>query len=889
MHLYNAKILAISLFICVSCANAHAAEKLPLYKQNKLLRSNFRYLVHRGNKLLEEAALSEALDVYEQARSLQDKQEPRLIYRIAYLHYTLGNNQLALELLNSIEQEKKVPEVHYLRGRIWASQGHLEQATSQYNIYLSRPGAEYEKAALYELSLILKETGQYSKAKQHLFRLKDESYEPEWQQTAIASLVELMLLENRFDEAAKLSSALANHSECTASHFCQGIVAFYSQDFKSAISSLELASQTHEKKFKPLRVNALQYIIHAQCFLALDGEDSFEQQRQRLHAMEEKLQVLFAESSFNDSGYPYIHFLSAKGKLLGDLYSLEGARKTLFQSSKRDIRHLYFAAILLEGSELQEHLQTGNFSKAPLAYLTQALQFQGLENLSEGSKNFSKANVDVAFASFQQALEKAQTLPATHQAGLIKGLSTTALLSSSPILLKETYQTERKFLAEKSLELPAVQVGELYYLHGLICQRLGQRKPNLPYTLEAKQSWIDAALKAKGSKVADEALFALGSLTFANNQYEEAKKAFLTLQDSDRKGAESLYYAAQSAEQLGEDPKSIKRLLIRNYPQTDWAAESFLTYYPYATYISGDAHAISHLREMPVRMPKSRWLVPAYFLIGVSLREGKSSQKVDRMQSALQAFQNAEKVYHASTISDEETSYFATYRFYAGLEKAKTAISLSHVSPEAKKQFFLTYARGALEEITLELEEGQTAAAKAINEYEPYSKIHEQADFELAKVLHQQQKNTEALNTLDKMISRYQSLQVTRSEYLARALFEKAKIQFEARNLDASLTTLELAEQSSLGAAAPNLRLKAWLLASECLTFQNEYHEAMKLLSRVINEDIASSLRLKAMYKRAELYNLQGKPELAQRQLEALAKFKGPWPEKAKQELEHAD
>ena len=60
----------------------------------------------------------------------------------------------------------------------------------------------------------------------------------------------------------------------------------------------------------------------------------------------------------------------------------------------------------------------------------------------------------------------------------------------------------------------------------------------------------------------------------------------------------------------------------------------------------------------------------------------------------------------------------------------------------------------------------------------------------------------------------------------------------------------------------------------------------MLILSKAINEDAVSGLRVKAMLLRAEIYQLQGRHELAQNQLEATAKKGGKWGFKAKEKLE---
>ncbi|NDC39466.1 MAG: hypothetical protein EBZ48_15745 [Proteobacteria bacterium] len=53
----------------------------------------------------------------------------------------------------------------------------------------------------------------------------------------------------------------------------------------------------------------------------------------------------------------------------------------------------------------------------------------------------------------------------------------------------------------------------------------------------------------------------------------------------------------------------------------------------------------------------------------------------------------------------------------------------------------------------------------------------------------------------------------------------------------------------------------------------------------VINADVASPLRLRAMFERAELYELQERPELAVRQLESIAKMGGEWALAAEKKL----
>jgi len=47
----------------------------------------------------------------------------------------------------------------------------------------------------------------------------------------------------------------------------------------------------------------------------------------------------------------------------------------------------------------------------------------------------------------------------------------------------------------------------------------------------------------------------------------------------------------------------------------------------------------------------------------------------------------------------------------------------------------------------------------------------------------------------------------------------------------------------------------------------------MLLLSQVVNDEVISPLRIQAMFLRAEIYEIQGRPELAAKQWEAAAQY----------------
>jgi Tfp pilus assembly protein PilF len=80
-------------------------------------------------------------------------------------------------------------------------------------------------------------------------------------------------------------------------------------------------------------------------------------------------------------------------------------------------------------------------------------------------------------------------------------------------------------------------------------------------------------------------------------------------------------------------------------------------------------------------------------------------------------------------------------------------------------------------------------------------------------------------------------------------------------------------------------RLDLSIQEALCYIDLNKLDQAMLILSDVINDDAISSLRVKAMVLRAEVYEKQGRIELAKKQLEATANKGGQWAKQAKEKL----
>ncbi len=150
-----------------------------------------------------------------------------------------------------------------------------------------------------------------------------------------------------------------------------------------------------------------------------------------------------------------------------------------------------------------------------------------------------------------------------------------------------------------------------------------------------------------------------------------------------------------------------------------------------------------------------------------------------------------------------------------------------------------------------------------------YPPLFEEAEFRLVQCYWKQNNDSDARNTLLKMIKNYLRAEKKNGVYYAQVWEEQGKAALLCHEYDTALHCFDEALKTQ---SSEEPRLNLWILQSEAFRGKKEYGVAMRLLSRVINTETNSPLRLKAMFLRAEIYEAQGRPELALRQLEAAAK-----------------
>jgi predicted negative regulator of RcsB-dependent stress response len=334
--------------------------------------------------------------------------------------------------------------------------------------------------------------------------------------------------------------------------------------------------------------------------------------------------------------------------------------------------------------------------------------------------------------------------------------------------------------------------------------------------------------------------------------------------------------------------------------QSPYAPIAYFHFYSYREYMQGRRKAIKHLQAMPLLFPHHPLLITAYYLLGLNhtkdhlSEEGQIVRRKD-LTTAIDAFQLAEStfdtLFEKTLIPPSELAYFIQIRYRAQLERAQANLAIAQNSTGGKKQIYLKYAEEVFKHLIQDFITPQALAKEAlIQPFSPYPTIWAEAEFQLAKTYKEKNEWQAADSILNESLEHYRQAQINQGYGFMRLWYEKGKLAQRLSNDQAALQCFLEAEKSSSGllGLSPNDKLDLWIQQSLCYKSLNQLDHSMRLLSRVINDDVISPLRIKAMFLRAEIYELQGRPELAIKQLEATARKGGEWAKKAQEKLEQA-
>lgn len=436
---------------------------------------------------------------------------------------------------------------------------------------------------------------------------------------------------------------------------------------------------------------------------------------------------------------------------------------------------------------------------------------------------------------------------------------------------------------------------EIAYLKAWILT--GMAEKDSKYLTETYENLSRLLAQYPQGKYRDEASFLLGYLYFQNKEFEKAEKVYSLLAAQyphSKLAPEALYRASQCCRNNPDKAKEYKQEVFTKYPDSDIADEAYFFYYTFREYLQGDRTAIRHLAEMANRYPGSPYLIYAYHLLGLDSKRDRKSPEDKWIQRknllrAIEYFRLAESRYDKlnETGRLNNSSEYLNLKYKAMLERALANFQVAVESQAAKKTIYLDYAEELFRVLIAEFEKDGGTLCKEISKDSTYCPLEEESSYELGTVLLLQGKTEEAEALYVKMLEKYNKLKITKGYYLSRALFQLGNIAMEEKQFPLAAEYFSRSEGASKGKLlTTEQKLDLLIRKSEAYKQMQDYDKAMIILSQIINENVVSGLRLKAMFLRAEIYELQGRKELAYKQLKATANKGGEWAKRAREKLE---
>lgn len=471
----------------------------------------------------------------------------------------------------------------------------------------------------------------------------------------------------------------------------------------------------------------------------------------------------------------------------------------------------------------------------------------------------------------------------------------------SPEALARSLSLLDQIVNEQEIFEAIEEKDEVLYCLGLVASQLFQYDQEEKYEKIAEHSLHQVVRLFPDSAFADDALFTLANLYLQNECYENAQPVFLALAKkypSSIYASEAWFWAAHCAEETEPDEENarhFRRQVFELYPQSQHAGEAYFRTYSFAEYLHGDSSAFAHLQAMEALFPDSPFIIVAKYLLGLDQKEDRKTPQGQLLHpkslpSALEALESAKATFdlffEKKLIPEEHLDYLINIRYRALLAHSLILLSLAEDSPEAEKEKYLNGAADDLEIITMDFRTPEHKLTSRLLEADAYPRIYEESQFALAQVYLKKQQEDNAEKILSEMLNQYKSLEVASGYYLSRTWYELALITMNKGKFETALHRFDQAEYAGRNAILTvEQKLDLWIQKSHCYRNLKQTNMAMLMLSHVINENATSSLRIKAMVLRADLYALQGRHELAIKQLEAASRKGGEWAQEAKEKL----
>lgn len=433
---------------------------------------------------------------------------------------------------------------------------------------------------------------------------------------------------------------------------------------------------------------------------------------------------------------------------------------------------------------------------------------------------------------------------------------------------------------------------ELFYYKALVASKLMLFEQGDAYYKKGVEAAEALLAAGENGPFCDQTLYLLGTLFFQNKDYAKARHSFLKLIEihpCSKWLGDAWFWAAECNDLEAHDPnisREYRKRVYENYPESSHAAEAYFYTYSFTDYLEGNKEALDHLTKMENLFPNSSFVVVSYYLQALGWKEDhfevngaleteKDLSKSDHFFNL--AIENFRSHYQKNNIPKENLKYLVQVYYRSYLGKAQAYLQNADQDSGAKRQLYIERAIDAYNELIADFKKAEHPLTVFFQKEALYPELLEEAEFGLAKACiknFQLQKGEQKLN---EMLEQYNKAEIKKSYYCSRAWYELGLISMAKESY---LDALEFFHQSELSAddrITSDQIIDLGIQQSLCYRFSGQLDLAMLTLSKIINEGLVSNLRVKAMYLRAEIYEIQGRNELAQRQLEAASKKGGEW------------
>lgn len=847
--------------------------------------------------------------------SPSDQIQSERVYLLAMAYRHLGKYQQAIQLIQSSSEKTLAPEIE------------LELGLDYYHLHQPLKATAHLQAISWDP---LKSQSYYM-AQLYLIRLNMEQSHYDRAQSSIHSLKLVLPLDH------PLQPELA---------YLQGLSFFFREHYIEAASAFEQSLRNNPTKRQPWHAEAFYY--QAYSYLKQTGnprlsrEDLitlFSKAEQALKSLLTIYQPLAEIAHLDYAKAPGLNIQSrelsqdpnaqlqleigltqiekyylalsevyiAQGHLLNDETAYLAAQKLLSQNQLFTTSDGKNKALLLQAQAAPTYSERVRFyelitkdKNQESPFYGQAWYLRGLNDYEEGlaikkeggdssqfleqaSNAFAQASVlfessDLAKAALSL---KYQGLANYHQ-------GTPDKMKQAWILLKGLTEQKDRFTNPQDLQ-------ETFYLAALVGQDLSDKDS---LSLEEVEKLLMRGIEIDSHSLGAEPLLkALAMLYWNHKLFAKSEISWARLIDEHAHSplcSEAWFWRAKCAENLQntEKQKQYYQEVFTHYPDSSLAPLAYYNFYSNREYMRGSRKAIKHLQAMSETFPDNPLLITAHYMIGLDYKKDRLSEGGKILHhkdliSAINAFQEAEATFdrlsQQNLIPQDQLFYYTQVRYRANLERALANRSIAEESQGAKKKVYLEYTEEVLKQLQGDFHKPLPHMTPFFAKAD-YPNLLEETEFQLTLLNMQMKKEDEAEKLFKHMLQHYQAANIKQSYFLSRLWYEKGLWAQKNKKCNQALDYFGKAE-SAFDNLNPDEKLDLWIQQALCYKELGLLMESMRILSKVVNDEAISGLRVKAMYLRAEIYELQGKPELAMKQLEATSKKGGEWGQKAKEKI----